>query len=72
LVKNKLTWYGRESFFNGEGFFIGSDHFITGGAVSAAWWTGPNKKFEEGFMLISVRNGDFSSKYIDYGWNAKN
>jgi 3',5'-cyclic-AMP phosphodiesterase len=55
-----------------EDIFIDGIHFITGGAVSAAWWTGPNKEFEEGFMMISVRNGDFSSEYVDYGWDVKN
>jgi Icc protein len=55
-----------------EDIFIDGIHFLTGGAVSGAWWTGPNQKIEEGFMLISVENGDFSWKYIDYGWNVKN
>jgi 3',5'-cyclic AMP phosphodiesterase CpdA len=55
-----------------EDIFIDGIHFLTGGAISAAWWTGPNKTFEEGFMLISVKNGDFSWKYIDYGWVVKN
>jgi 3',5'-cyclic-AMP phosphodiesterase len=55
-----------------EDIFIDGIHFVTGGAVSAAWWTGPNKDFEEGFMLFTSKNGDFSWKYIDYGWNVKN
>ena len=55
-----------------EDIFIDGIHFVTGGAVSAAWWTGPNRNFEEGFMLISVRHGDFSWKYVDYGWEVKN
>jgi 3',5'-cyclic-AMP phosphodiesterase len=55
-----------------EDIFIDGIHFITGGAVSAAWWTGPNKEFEEGFMLIFIKNGDFSWKYIDDGWDVKN
>jgi 3',5'-cyclic AMP phosphodiesterase CpdA len=55
-----------------EDIFIDGIHFVTGGAVSAAWWTGPNMGFEEGFMLITAKNGDFSWKYVDYGWNAKN
>ena len=37
-----------------EDIYIDGIHFVTGGAVSAAWWTGPNKDFEEGFMLITV------------------
>jgi 3',5'-cyclic-AMP phosphodiesterase len=55
-----------------EDIFIDGIHFVTGGSVAAAWWRGPNRDFEEGFMLISVKDGDFSTKYIDYGWNAKN
>lgn len=55
-----------------EDIFIDGIHFVTGGAVSAAWWTGPNHGTEEGFMLISVKNGDFTWKYIDYGWDVKN
>lgn len=54
-----------------EDIYIDGIHFITGGAVSAAWWSGPNQDFEEGFMLISVKDGEFSWKYIDYGWNVK-
>jgi Icc protein len=30
-----------------EDIFIDGIHFLTGGAVSAAWWTGPNKDFED-------------------------
>jgi 3',5'-cyclic-AMP phosphodiesterase len=51
-----------------EDIFIDGVHFITGGAVSAAWWTGPNMGFEEGFMFITVKGEDFNWKYIDYGW----
>lgn len=54
-----------------EDIFIDGIHFLTGGAVCAAWWTGANKDFEEGFMLISVKKEDFSWKYIDYGWEVK-
>jgi 3',5'-cyclic-AMP phosphodiesterase len=54
-----------------EDIFIDGIHFITGGAVSAAWWTGPNMGFEEGFMSITVKGEDFNWKYIDYGWQVK-
>ncbi len=54
-----------------EDIFIDGIHFITGGAVSAAWWTGPNLNFEEGFMYITVNGEDFNWKYIDYGWQVK-
>ena len=51
-----------------EDIFIDGIHFITGGAVSGAWWTGPNMGFEEGFMLITVKGDDFDWKYVDSGW----
>jgi 3',5'-cyclic-AMP phosphodiesterase len=54
-----------------EDIYIDGIHFLTGGAVSAAWWNGPNHGFEEGFMLVTVNKNDFGWKYIDYGWNVK-
>jgi 3',5'-cyclic-AMP phosphodiesterase len=54
-----------------EDVYIDGIHFITGGAVSAAWWEGPNQGMEEGYMLISVKNNEISWKYIDYGWVVK-
>ncbi|MFA6713607.1 MAG: metallophosphoesterase, partial [Bacteroidales bacterium] len=36
-----------------EDIYIDGIHFITGGAVSAGWWKGPNRGFEEGFMYIT-------------------
>jgi 3',5'-cyclic-AMP phosphodiesterase len=55
-----------------EDIYIDGIHFITGGAVSAAWWGGPNRSTEEGYLLISVKNKDLSWKYIDYGWEVNN
>ncbi|MCK5455473.1 MAG: metallophosphoesterase [Melioribacteraceae bacterium] len=46
-------------------------HFITGGAVSAKWWSGANRGFEEGFVLISVKGDNFDWQYVDYGWNVE-
>jgi len=46
-------------------------HYITGGAVSAAWWTGPRDGFEEGFLVIDTRGSNFTWRYEDYGWTAK-
>ncbi|MCB8994928.1 MAG: metallophosphoesterase [Bacteroidales bacterium] len=54
-----------------EDIFIDGIHFVTGGAVSAAWWQGPNKGFQEGFMLLHVQGENVSWKYIDYGWDAE-
>lgn len=53
-----------------EDIFIGGIHFVTGGAVSAGWWKGPNQGTEEGFMLVSADKNEVSCKYIDYGWEA--
>ena len=46
-------------------------HYITGGAVSAAWWTGPRDGFEEGFLVIDTRGSNFTWRYEDYGWTVK-
>ena len=54
-----------------EDIFIDGIHFVTGGAISAAWWTGPNMGFEEGFMFITVKGEDFEWKYVDYGWQPE-
>jgi 3',5'-cyclic-AMP phosphodiesterase len=54
-----------------EDIYIDGIHFVTGGAVSAAWWKGPHRGFEEGFMLITAKNNEISWKYIDYGWTIK-
>ncbi len=45
--------------------------FITGGAVSARWWTGPNEGLEEGFVLVKIKGDKISAEYIDYGWELK-
>jgi Icc protein len=54
-----------------EDIYIDGIHFITGGAVSAGWWKGPNRGFEEGFMLITTENNEITWKYVDYGWIVK-
>ena len=45
-------------------------HFITGGAISGKWWEGANHGFEEGFMLIDIKNDNFTWDFIDYGWTS--
>ncbi|NPV10874.1 MAG: hypothetical protein HPY57_03695 [Ignavibacteria bacterium] len=44
--------------------------FITGGAVSSRWWTGPNEGLEEGFVLLRIKGNQISAEYIDYGWEV--
>lgn len=47
-------------------------NFITGGAVSAAWWNGPYYGTEEGFLYLELEKNDVKWEYIDYGWDAIN
>jgi Icc protein len=54
-----------------EDIYIDGIHFITGGAIAAAWWTGPFRGHEEGFMLIKVRGSEFSWEYVDYKWTVQ-
>jgi Icc protein len=54
-----------------EDINIDGIHFITGGAVSAGWWQGPNRQFQEGYVLVTAEKNDFTWKYIDYGWEVK-
>lgn len=53
-----------------EDIYIDGTHFITGGAISAHWWKGANRGFEEGFVLVKVFGDNFSWDYIDYGWEV--
>jgi predicted phosphodiesterase len=54
-----------------EDIKIDGIHFITGGAVSAGWWQGPNRKFQEGYVLVKAKKNDFTWEYIDYGWEVQ-
>jgi 3',5'-cyclic AMP phosphodiesterase CpdA len=45
-------------------------HFVTGGAVSGAWWTGSNFGFAEGFVVVDVKGDQFTWTYQETGWNA--
>jgi len=45
--------------------------FIIGGAVCGRWWNTPeDSNVQEGFVLVKVKDGDFSWEYIDYGWET--
>lgn len=54
-----------------EEIMIDGIRFITGGAVSAAWWRGPFRGYEEGFVLVTMQGERFSWEYIDYGWDVR-
>jgi 3',5'-cyclic AMP phosphodiesterase CpdA len=45
-------------------------HYITGGAVSSGWWTGPRFGMEEGFVKIDITGDDFEWEYVDFGWEV--
>ena len=55
-----------------EELLVNKTNFVTGGAVSAAWWGGPLLDTEEGYMLVRVDgDNDFLWQYMDYGWEAE-
>jgi 3',5'-cyclic AMP phosphodiesterase CpdA len=45
--------------------------FITGGAVCAAWWKGPRRGFEEGFVRVDVKGDSVSWQYEDIPWTVE-
>ena len=49
----------------------GNTTFITGGAISGAWWKGSRDGTPEGFLVIDVKQNDFSWEYKTYGWKAE-
>jgi len=53
-----------------EDIYVWGTHFITGGAVSGRWWSGPYLNTEEGFLLVRAAEDDIEWEYIDYGWEV--
>ena len=45
--------------------------FITGGAVSGAWWKGSRDSFPEGFIVVDIKGNDFTWQYETYGWQVE-
>lgn len=46
--------------------------YICDGAVSGAWWKGPNAGFPEGYGLVDLfDDGTFDWRYVPYGWVAR-
>lgn len=45
--------------------------FITGGAVAGKWWRGNWHGTEEGFGVVTIKDGRVDWEYIDYGWDAQ-
>jgi Icc protein len=44
--------------------------FLTSGAVSGNWWRGSRLGIPEGFTVVNLRNGSFSSEYVTYGFKS--
>lgn len=44
--------------------------FITSGAVCGNWWHGPRLGTPEGFTVVSLRNGQISTRYETYGFHS--
>jgi len=53
-----------------EEIVVRGTHFVTGGAVSGAWWGGPYRGFPEGFVVVDVKGNAFSWQYQTFGWQA--
>ena len=66
----KLVLQGHLHIF--EEIRYGRTTFITGGAVSGAWWNGSRDGTPEGFVVVDVTGNEFDSEYQTYGWHAEN
>ncbi len=64
----KLVLQGHLHYY--ETMHVFGTDYVTGGAVSAAWWEGPYLGTEEGFLLLKVKDNDVTWEYIDYGWSV--
>ena len=64
----KLVLQGHLHYY--EELFVFGTRYVTGGAVSAAWWRGPYLGTEEGFVKVEVMGDEFTTEYIDYGWTV--
>ncbi len=42
--------------------------FLMGGAISGAWWRGPNRKTDFGYGIVELDGDDFRWSYQGYGW----
>jgi 3',5'-cyclic AMP phosphodiesterase CpdA len=62
----KLVLQGHLHYY--ETLYVFGTGYVTGGAVSAAWWEGPYLGTEEGFLMLKVADNNVSWEYVDYGW----
>jgi 3',5'-cyclic AMP phosphodiesterase CpdA len=65
----KLVLQGHLHFY--ETMCVFGTNYITGGAVSGAWWEGPYLGTEEGFIVVHINGQELDWKYVDYGWEVK-
>jgi Icc protein len=47
-----------------------STQYVTSGAVCGNWWHGPRLGTPEGFTVVSLREGKFSTRYETYGFHS--
>ncbi|MDZ7724014.1 MAG: metallophosphoesterase [candidate division KSB1 bacterium] len=45
--------------------------FVTGGAVSARWWTGARAGFEEGFVVVDINGDELNWRYHELDWHVE-
>lgn len=64
----KLVLQGHQHLY--EEIKVKGVQFITAGAVSANWWSGPFHGTEEGYLKVDVDGEHFTWEYIDYGWEV--
>ena len=64
----KLVLQGHMHFL--EDIYTQGTHFITGGAVCARWWQGKEYGLEEGFVVVHIKDNEFTWEYFDYGWEV--
>jgi len=62
----KLVLQGHLHYF--EDILVNNIHFVTGGAVSGAWWTGPHRDTQEGYVVVKIKNKQPEIQYNDFGW----
>lgn len=65
----KLVLQGHQHIY--EEIMTKNIQFVTGGAVSAAWWGGPYFGTEEGYLLVKINGTNFSYNYVDFGWEVE-
>lgn len=67
----KLILQGHQHLY--EDLYVKNTRFLTGGAVSGAWWKGALFGTEEGYVLVKVDpKQNLSWKYINYEWEVRN